>query len=142
MLGLSVGVQFCLLGGLCMLKPATAAELWTLAPKRTKLTETATKDNATAHSLIEIAEKQHEEAAEKSMWLLGCRDISLGIAACSLWYFDDMKAVATIILSGMFVCVADIVAVWQMRGPRDALILSAGAGLWGIVGLGLWKETN
>lgn len=142
LLGLSVGVQYCLLGGFCMLQPARVAELWTLSPKRTETSAAKIKENAMAYTLVQVAENQHAVTAETSMLLLGCRDISLGIATCSLWYLDNMRGVATVILSGMFVCAVDVAAIWQMRGQRDGLVLGAGAVFWGVTGLGLWNDVH
>lgn len=137
-LGLGVGLSYIALGTYYSLEPGRAAELFGLAPKhRTRVAEKPPPTEVL--KAIEAAEGAHEEANRHWMYLIGARDISMGLAICQFYLLKDAKAMSVVILSGMVICAVDVFEIWMLKGSREGLTLATGAAIWGVVGLNLME---
>lgn len=137
------------LGTFTMIYPVLAAKCFGVYPETdtdtiSTLPSTAQPDgkgsseknlNLNPTSATSTADKQnHASAAATSMLLLGARDLSLGIALAWLDYQSDHRAMGTVILSGLVLCVVDVYEIWRLRGPARAAPFAAATG--GLMGIG------
>lgn len=118
-LGISVAAGYTVFGSFVMLSPVNAAKVLGVWP--TSEPEDGSSSSPTANLMV----------------LLGARDLSI---ATALWVFNYQrkeKSMATLILSGMILCVLDTWMVFKTRGVKWGSLMGAGAAVWGVIGLGL-----
>lgn len=136
LLGLSVAVTYMGLGSFAITGPVHAGKLFGLYPEDSAFSASIDKSSATT---IEAKEKtEHTDAICTSMKLLGARDLSIGIALAALHYQGgNQKAMGTVILSSMVLCVVDVYEIWRRRGAAWGGAFGAGAAVWAVIGVGL-----
>lgn len=134
LLGLSVATGYIGLGSIGLFAPAFAAQGFGLYPSK------AISPAATQPTALNKAEDLHARSVETAMTLLAVRDISIGIA---LFAFDSQRlprAMATLIFSGVVLCVGDVAVIWKNRGSSWGSAFALGAGIWMGIAYGLLYE--
>ena len=116
-LGLSVAAGYAGLGSFAIFMPIPAA---------------------TEHGLRqEPATTESDKFVKKAMAWIGVRDLAFGAAITAFYYQEKPREMGTVILSGMILCAADVILVYQHRQDYYAFMLAAGAAFWGWVGWSL-----
>ncbi|KAK5455172.1 hypothetical protein LTS15_005892 [Exophiala xenobiotica] len=128
-LGLSVAASFIGLGTYAIATPVQAAKVFGVYPEGTQ----SRSDN----KAYQTDKDKHAKAATVSMKLLGARDLSLGLAIASFGYQHNQRAMGTVILSALILCVVDVYEIWKMRGPGWGSAFAVGAAIWIAIGYGL-----
>lgn len=119
-LGLSVAAGYTVLGSFAILDPKGAAKALGVWPAG--------------------GAEDSKRAVSNLMIMLGARDVSIATALWVFHYQRKEKSMATLILSGMILCVVDTVMVFVTRGRVWGSLIGAGASIWGVIGLQmLWK---
>ena len=126
-LGLSVAATYIGLGTFAISAPVTAAQRFGLYPQN--------NSGVSSEKLLTTDKEEHGKAIATSMTLLGARDLSIGIALACLDYQEHPRAMGTLILSGMVLCVADVYQIWRLRGPGWGSAFAAGASIWLVIGV-------
>ena len=115
-LGLSVAAGYAGLGYFAILMPITTA---------------------TEHGLrLRPGTPESDKYACKAARWIGVRDVAIAVALGAFYYQEKPREMGTVILSGMIICTADVVLVYQHRQDFYPVLLAAGALYWGWVG---WK---
>jgi hypothetical protein len=128
-LGLSVAANFIGLGTYAIAVPVQAAKVFGVYPESTQ---------SRSDDKVHLTDKnKHAKAATVSMKLLGARDISIGLAIAVFGYQHNQRAMGTVILSALILCVADVYEIWKMRGPGWGSAFALGAAVWIAIGYGL-----
>ncbi|KAJ9497908.1 hypothetical protein H2202_006511 [Exophiala xenobiotica] len=128
-LGLSVAASFIGLGTYAIATPVQAAKVFGVYPDSTQ---------SPSDEKVHLTDKnKHAKAAIVSMKLLGARDLSIGVAIAVFGYQHNQRAMGTVILSALILCVVDVYEIWKMRGPGWGSAFAVGAAVWMAIGYGL-----
>ena len=114
-LGLSVAAGYAGLGALGLIMPVPMAA---------------------NHGLLPQNDADAEKFATKTMAWISVRDISFAAALFGFYYQGKPREMGTVILSGMILCTADCILIYQHRTDWYAHSIAVGAAFWGWVG---WK---
>ena len=118
-LGLSVAAGYTSLGSYAAFAPVSSAKVFGLrAPESTPATE--------------------ERMSAALAWI-GARDISIAVALLALDYQRNPKAMGTLILSSMILCLTDSYFIVKARRDWVGWSVLLGAGYWGWVGWRLYQ---
>lgn len=145
-LGLSVAISYMGLGTFALTAPVLAAKGFGLYPSTASRStaeapkSVATTATTTTRLTTEDSKETHAAAVTTSMLLLGARDLSIGVALATFWSRDDRRAMGTLILSGMVLCVVDVWEIGRLRGPSWGGAFGVGAAIWMVIGYGLVQE--
>ena len=114
-LGLSIATSYALLGASAVFAPNLELSLLGLAPSpSTPAADASLRD---------------------AMLLLGVRDWSISVALFWFYARREGRSMGVVVLSGMVLCVADVMVVWRRRGGDWVAVgLGVGAAVWGWVG--------
>ncbi|KIV95799.1 hypothetical protein PV10_03409 [Exophiala mesophila] len=134
LLGLSVATSYIGLGSIGLLAPGFAAKGFGLYPDK------AVSPAASQPTALNKAEDLHAHSVETAMSLLAVRDISIGVALFAFDYQRQPRAMATLIFSGVVLCVGDVAVIWKNRGTAWGTAFAFGAGLWMAIASGLWDQ--
>jgi len=128
-LGLSVAATYIGLGTNAIAAPVQTAKVFGVYPEGTP--------SASDDKVYLTDKDKHAKAATMSMKLLGVRDVSIGLAIAVFGYQDNQRAMGTVILSGLVLCVVDVYEIWKVRGPGWGSAFAMGAAIWIVIGYGL-----
>ncbi|KAJ2906391.1 uncharacterized protein MKZ38_001751 [Zalerion maritima] len=135
-LGLSVALGYAGLGGFAVATPKSAAKyFFGWDPKTLPLPEADVGEDAR-----KSADPPSEEVIKAILPLVGARDLSIFAALMIFFHARQHSEMGVVILSGMVLCAADVVAIWKWKGPLLAGQILAGALSWGIIGYNLYFE--
>jgi len=117
-LGLSVGAGYTILGAFATLFPSTAARtFFNLGNGVALWPYNNNHASSTTPAKPAVPSTATDDAVHSLMRLLGARDLSIAAAIFALDWQQKYDAVGTVILAGMGLCLADVLAVWRRRGP-------------------------
>ena len=118
-LGLSVAVAYSGLGCLGIFAPKMCAEGLGLR----------SHNNPEAERLV-----------ANSLILLSARDLSIATALYSFYRTQNSRAMGTVILSTMVLCVIDVAMVWRLKRDSTAALLAVPAAVTGWIGIKLLES--
>jgi hypothetical protein len=127
-LGLGVATTYLSLGTYALTLPFSAANVFGLYPSSPAGGPKAEGISTTRVSAIDTA-----------MRLLGARDLSIGLAIGVLSYEGRLREAGVVVLSGVVLCVVDVMEIVRLRGMRIGMGFAVGAGIWMGLGVGLYQ---
>ncbi|KAH8682728.1 hypothetical protein BX600DRAFT_506291 [Xylariales sp. PMI_506] len=133
-LGLGVAVGYAGLGFYQVMDPGRAAvEFYDIPHRRAAPAVPVGSDDDSATAAAAAAAR-HRAEVTTLVRLLGARDLSFAAVILGFAYGEKYKEAGSVILGGMILCAADVVAVWRAKGTASGLVIAVGAGIWGLIG--------